>query len=236
MPVGASANWQTVTVGQAKIPVIAFRCRLCSKPIKKRFAEIDGHCIDCPGKVGFGHDGIAAAWSLTVYLDSHPDFPSTGVVRASKNDHGLTVEMMRAAAKEMTKNWPWNSWQPDVIVPCPSSKVRTFPRSFALGAGVSEVLQRPLADMLVRSPAVAPRSSLTGKRPASSFEDLHDQACIEAQGVLAGHNVLLVDDLLTTGVTSAASAMVLRQAGAGDIRLLTFARYTDKHNLEGYCD
>jgi predicted amidophosphoribosyltransferase len=36
--------------------------------------------------------------------------------------------------------------------------------------------------------------------------------------------VLLIDDVLTTGVTAAACAKVLKRAGAGAVDLLTLAR------------
>ena len=45
-----------------------------------------------------------------------------------------------------------------------------------------------------------------------------------ASKTLQGNSVLLIDDVMTTGSTAAACALVLKRAGAGRVTLLTVAR------------
>jgi predicted amidophosphoribosyltransferase len=46
----------------------------------------------------------------------------------------------------------------------------------------------------------------------------------EGNAALSGRNVLLVDDVWTTGATLASCAKTLRKAGAARVYTLTFAR------------
>ena len=43
------------------------------------------------------------------------------------------------------------------------------------------------------------------------------------QSQIAGRNIVLVDDVLTTGATAGACAQVLKDAGAARVDVLTFA-------------
>jgi predicted amidophosphoribosyltransferase len=46
----------------------------------------------------------------------------------------------------------------------------------------------------------------------------------EAAAFIRGREILLVDDVLTTGATASAAALSLTEGGATGVRLLTFAR------------
>ena len=45
-----------------------------------------------------------------------------------------------------------------------------------------------------------------------------------AESLISGKNLVLVDDVLTTGATASVAATVLETGGAATVRLLTFAR------------
>jgi predicted amidophosphoribosyltransferase len=239
MTVGAAAAWPTVTIGAENVPVMQYRCSVCSNPVKSRY---DGDtCWACGHQpnVAYEAPGIDMAWAATVYLADVPTFPSNRVVVDSKKRPDLTLAMMHATAELWKKECPWmqEGWMPDIVVPCPSSRERDFPRSYPLGQGVSNVMGLPLADILTRTDNNPPRSKQTHKKPPATFTALLQEVTVEAKGLLpAEAKVLLVDDLLTLGVTSASSAWALRQAGASEVRLLAFARHNQRGHLEAHCD
>lgn len=82
------------------------------------------------------------------------------------------------------------------------------------GVDHAELLARAVARRL-RLPATR---LLEVRAPAAGVERF------VARGPLPGTQVLLVDDILTTGRTAAAAARALQAAGAGDVRLAVIAR------------
>ena len=72
--------------------------------------------------------------------------------------------------------------------------------------------------------SLGPPQLLLGPLVFGDFVPPHDAFVVRRRGALAGRTVVLVDDVLTTGSTARACARALRQAGVGEVRLLTAAR------------
>jgi ComF family protein len=113
-----------------------------------------------------------------------------------------------------------------VLVPVPLHPRRLRAR----GYNQSELLARELSrragrrlvcGALVRRADTPPQTGLTA---AARRANLRDAFVVRRKGPLAGRTIVLVDDVLTTGSTARACARALRQAGAGEVRLLTAAR------------
>lgn len=118
-------------------------------------------------------------------------------------------------------------WAPPVeaIVPVPMvgqrRRLRGYNQSELLARELSRLTGLPLASRaLVRG-----RSGLPQARSASQEARRRNVAEVFALGAapVAG-NLLLVDDVLTSGATLDACARVLRAGGAGPVYALTFAR------------
>jgi ComF family protein len=112
----------------------------------------------------------------------------------------------------------------DVLVPVPLSSTRERERGFNQAALLADRLSRVLrlparARWLVRTRATPPQSDLSAEERRTNVRD-----AFAASTAVAGHHVVVVDDVLTTGATAAACAVALKSAGARMVGVVTVAR------------
>ena len=116
----------------------------------------------------------------------------------------------------------------DLIVPTPLHRLRLAERRFNQAALLAAPIAResavPLETLVLeRVKATAPQVGLSRAQRA---ENLSGAFRVDPgfAGRIAGANVVLVDDVLTTGATANAAARALLRAGAARVDLLVFAR------------
>jgi len=115
----------------------------------------------------------------------------------------------------------------DLIVPTPLHRLRLAARRFNQSASLARVVAResavPLETMaLLRVKPTAPQVGLTRTQRAANLAGAF-RVDKERAGRIAGSNVVLVDDVLTTGSTANAAARALLKAGAARVDALVFA-------------
>jgi ComF family protein len=111
-----------------------------------------------------------------------------------------------------------------VIVPVPLARDRERERGFNQAALLAERLARALharwrPRWLARARATAPQTVLDATERRANV-----RGAFVASTSAAGADVVLVDDVLTTGATAAECARALRAAGARSVGVLTVAR------------
>jgi ComF family protein len=116
----------------------------------------------------------------------------------------------------------------DVIVPIPLHRLRLLARRFNQSAALAQAISRESAvpaEMmaLARVKPTAPQVGLTRAQRAANLSGAFRVSPDRADAI-DGRNVVLVDDVLTTGATANAAARVLLRAGAARVDLLVFAR------------
>ena len=123
-------------------------------------------------------------------------------------------------------------WRVDLVVPVPLGKQRMNER----GYNQVGLLAKPLAAMQGwrSSPQVLVRRRETRSEVGlTSLERKEIAGAFRAEPARAvGKDILLVDDVVTTGATLAACSEALLRAGARNIYALTLARALPHHGLQ----
>ena len=113
-------------------------------------------------------------------------------------------------------------WRPDVLVPVPlhprKLRKRGYNQARLLAEGVGAALGLPVDARLVRRKNSTEAQMRLGR--LARQRNL-EQAFAIGKGRKARGNILLVDDIYTTGSTVDAIARVLKENGAGKVYVLT---------------
>ncbi len=138
---------------------------------------------------------------------------------------GGVVPVASFWAQRLAERAPQLPAWPEVVVPVPLGAARRRQRGYNQGGEIGRRLARRLgcayaADGLRRVRETAPQSGLT----AAERERNVAGAFAAAGKRVQGKQVLLVDDVLTTGATARAAAAALRRAGARQVMVMTAVR------------
>jgi ComF family protein len=193
-------------------------CDGCGAPLPGQDEPNDGIlCDDCMV--------VARPWSkgraALIYKDT-----ARRLVLSIK--HGDRTDLVRAAGPWMARAGMDLIASDTLIVPIPLHRFRLLRRRFNQAAllakqiaAVSEVEFSP--DALIRPKRTAP---LEGHTKDQRFETLNGAIVAHPKrgDVLKGRNIVLVDDVMTSGATFAAATEACMAAGANDVCVLALAR------------
>ncbi|MFA5986618.1 MAG: ComF family protein [Parcubacteria group bacterium] len=114
---------------------------------------------------------------------------------------------------------------PDLIIPIPLHARRLRWRGFNQAEEIARSLDLhiPLnTDILKRIRYTHPQVTMRDKE--SREDNVHNAFAVHDPSLIRGKNILLVDDIMTTGATITACATVLKNSGAGNIYAIVIAR------------
>ena len=222
-------------------------CQLCySGPATATEGYVCAHCwagvrfIKPPfcERCGLPYPGdISARFECSNCRDLEPQFRSAraavvannvvlDVIHRYKYERALWFEpfladLLSRAAKPLLATERW-----DMIVPVPlhalKRREREFNQAERLAARLSAVTQIPVNTRVIRR--VEPTRTQTLLSREQRAANVRTAFAVRHGCGLHGEQVILVDDVLTTGATTSACARVLRKAGAGEIGVWTVAR------------
>ncbi|MEO5707689.1 MAG: ComF family protein [Alteraurantiacibacter sp.] len=195
-------------------------CTACQRPFGNEDMPAGSLCAPCLADPPL-HDGIAAA---TLYNDT-----ARKLVLAFK--HGHRIALSRLLSRQMLARLPVleDDW---LVVPVPLHRRRLWQRGFNQSALLAREIAEArglalLVDGLLRIRATPPLGKLGRKERARVLKGaIGVNPPREAQ--LKGAQVLLVDDVMTSGATTGACLAVLRKAGAARVRIACFSRVLDE--------
>ena len=189
-------------------------CPKCGKP------EPSGHlCYECWGK----SSNIDSVYSVFVF---------DGTMRQAV--HSLKYHNLRAIAeclgKYMASYYLSNSLNGNILVPVPLHenriRERGYNQSILLAREISRIVGIPVNDKLIKrtrdcvSQARTKNVEERRRNMENAFSPISDS--------ISGMEIILIDDVCTSGATLEACAAVLKKAGANHVTGFTLAREINK--------
>ncbi|MCL2703719.1 MAG: ComF family protein [Defluviitaleaceae bacterium] len=217
------------------------RCLLCDE-VQQYGAETD-LCAECRETV-YTYAPAAHSMLPTVYSELHRvhtafryEGPIRDAVRRLKF-HGMKENAPVMAALMKQAVWP-DDFKDDIaaadfLVPVPLHKSRINERGFNQAGLLALALEGeygiPVFNALIRTQKTESMYGLTRTR---RFENV--RGAFTVSGDVRDKNIILVDDIYTTGATVEECARVLKKAGAKRVCALTFAAASgDDRDDAGY--
>lgn len=191
------------------------RCEVCSQPYSGSVPTFT--CPNCHGDAFHFECAIAVV-------------RSSGVVREMihRLKYGKEIWLGRVLAGWMHEGFcdpRLKSWTPDALVPVPLHPRRLREREFnqadILCHELSRICGIRVVSALARHRYTTTQTQLDRK---GRRQNLRDAFILGKNRDVTNLNLLLVDDVLTTGSTLDACAAVLLEGGAASVRALTAAR------------
>ena len=187
-------------------------CQLCSRPLAQiapQYIE-RGRCLDC---VKWEE---SKEWAGTLERNSsvvtYNDFAQEFIARYKYRGDYILAQVLAYLMKRKLSELTF-----DAMVPIPLSEPRLYERGFNQ------------SEAIILASGYQPRRLLsrthTEKQSKKSrSERIHLPQVFQAEVSISDQNILLIDDIYTTGSTLRHAAKILKDAGASSVSSLTFAR------------
>lgn len=196
-------------------PICEPKCDACSRPLSTLQPElfVENRCLDCIywEKHPRWKDTLTKNISLYVYNDFLKEVFTQFKFRG---DYALARIFGRKLRLVLS------SISFDVLVPIPLSEERLLERGFNQVTALADAAQQEVKDVLKRNHSEKQSKKTREERLSQNllFSFMGDEREI------CGKNILLLDDIYTTGTTLHHAAKVLRAVGAKKVVSVTIAR------------
>lgn len=191
------------------------RCEVCSQPFE---GVMDGFtCTNCRGRAFHFICAVTVLRSRGVVREM--------IHRLKYNGEVWLAEPLGEYLEQGFDDPRLLEVDIDAVVPVPLHSLRRREREFnqseLLAKKVSQRCQIPFQDILLRGRYTVTQTHFDR---VQRMQNLRDAFAIRQNADVSGKNLLLVDDVLTTGSTLDECARVLLDAGAQSVRALTVGR------------
>lgn len=148
---------------------------------------------------------------------------SKSVIDLKKNDRipPKLTELIRSRLADLTGQ------NIEIVIPIPLSAKRRLERTFnqaeSIGRLVSDILSKPMDQYSLVRTGHSPMHRAAMDRKAREMS-VKGSFSVTRPNLIKGRNILLVDDVLTSGSTASHCARALKKAGAVEVNVFTIAR------------
>ncbi len=209
-----------------------FFCEECEKSLPYNNATVCNHC----GRAIVNPSEYCSTCKETmVSVDKARSVfkyerPISGLIGKAKYSNGKYI--LDYFAEKLSFLYFNNFFRSEVVCCVPMSKARLRKRKYnqseILAKKVSEIIKVPFSDCIDKTRETERQAKLSR---AERLKNLVDTFKVTDKKAIRGKNVLLVDDVSTTGATAEAVAVKLKNAGALRVHLITVANVPPK---DGY--
>lgn len=196
-------------------------CHLCSKILTRETGAFDDHlCADCVSSM----KKTAGARESKLFGCYIYEGATRELVHKFK--YGNRPYLYKSIVRLMAEALPPGLFDSvDGLIPIPLHRVRQREREFnqaqLLACGLAGVLGKPLLTNLIRIKNTKPQSSLSKSEKISNVKNSFGVTDVSS---VKDKNLLLIDDVVTTCATANEASSALKNAGAGNISVLAFAK------------
>ena len=197
--------------------------RLICNNCRKTFVCADNKLIQFEYEKKFsGSKIISDFYPLLVFVK---DSPLQQVIHQIKYQKKflLAVELGKMLGNSLLKSKA--EWKVDIILPVPLHSLkkaeRGFNQSFYIAKGISKVTNLPVSQSILKRKRYT--ESQTKKNLFERAENMSEAFVVKHPDKISGKNVLLIDDVITTGATVRECGKILQECGAANIYAASIA-------------
>ena len=156
--------------------------------------------------------------------------PISGLIKKAKYDNGRYI--LDYFAKKVANLYFSQFSGSEIVCSVPMSRKRLRKRGYnqseILAKKVAERINVPFSDSIIKTKETKRQAKL---KRSERLKNLTDSFKVKDKKAVCGKNVLLIDDVSTTGATAEAVSVKLKKAGALRVFLITVANVPNK---DGY--
>lgn len=188
------------------------KCIKCSYPFEIKL-DSDSFCGSCLIATPL----YKAAYNLLYYNDQ-----TSKLIHRFKyyNQSFILEELVRLLLKQINKD------DIDIIIPVPIHLLKLIIRTYNQTQIIAEIIGKKISkqvygNILIKTKYTKPQAKITRKQ---RLVNVKNSFSIKNAALIIGKNILLVDDVMTTGSTINECVRLLLASGAKDVFVATIAR------------
>jgi competence protein ComFC len=196
-----------------------FVCNNCIANIKLADADL----IKSEFERKFSSDKIITNFHSLFVFEKDREFQS--IVHSIKYKENFRLAVFLGNLVGQKLNDITKSWSPDFLIPIPLHHLkkaeRGYNQSFYLAKGISSVYEIPVKNNIIKRKRFTP--SQTQLNLKQRKENVEGAFSVHKKNTLHEKNIILIDDVITTGSTISECGKILKEAGAKNVYAITSA-------------